>query len=122
MMDHDNHPLLTTLLKRLDTIEKTLKEVSMKPSVYHIQIEELNIHDSNLKELSFQLKSLDIHELSGSLNIGNNFGSAINRQKSQTSKKNKTNKEKSKFEKEIEVKVNNQPIPFTVEKEGENIS
>jgi len=121
-MDHDHHPLLTTVLKRLDAIEKTLKEVHMKPSIYHISIEELNIHDSNLKELSFQLKSIDINELSGSLNIGNNFGARINRQKSQTSMKNKTNKGKSKFEDEIEVKVNNQPIPFTIEKEGENIS
>lgn len=46
-----------------------------KPS-YYITIEHLQMEQPVLEQLAFRLDSLDIKELSGSLNLGNNFGSA----------------------------------------------
>lgn len=42
---------------------------------YYITIEHLQMERPVLEQLAFQLDSLDIKELSGSLNLGNNFGS-----------------------------------------------
>jgi hypothetical protein len=39
-----------------------------------IHIENLNVHDPVLENLTFRLDKLDIKELSGALNMGNNFG------------------------------------------------
>lgn len=47
----------------------------VKPS-YYITIEHLQMEQPILEQLAFRLDSLDIKELSGSLNLGNNFGSA----------------------------------------------
>jgi len=39
-----------------------------------IQIENVHIHQPVLEKLEFRLDALDIEQLSGSLNLGNNFG------------------------------------------------
>ncbi len=48
---------------------------------YHFHIEQVDIHSPKLDELKFQLDALDIEELSGSLNIGNNFTTEHKKQK-----------------------------------------
>jgi hypothetical protein len=48
---------------------------------YHFHIEHIDIHQPTMEELSFRLDELDIEELSGSLNIGNNFASPPSKRK-----------------------------------------
>lgn len=40
----------------------------------HVNVESLHVDQASLEKLIFQLDNLDIQELSGSLNLGNNFG------------------------------------------------
>jgi hypothetical protein len=76
MNDKNNNSKTTDtdlFLKKLEEIEKQLKDLKEKKVEYNITIHELHVSDPVLKELSFNLDSLDIKELSGSLNMGNNF-------------------------------------------------
>lgn len=75
--------IIDLLLKKLDELEKLVKDKNNEKTEYNITINELHISDPILKELSFQLESLDIKELSGTLNIGNNI-SPKNDQKKQS--------------------------------------
>ncbi|WAH35270.1 hypothetical protein [Alicyclobacillus dauci] len=69
------------VLQRLDRIAQVLAVVSDKVSEHKVQItiETLHVDKASLEQLSFKLDHLDIDELSGSLNLGNNFGTDINR-------------------------------------------
>lgn len=62
------------LLARLEKMEARLKELPQAKTEYHIRIDQVHIHHPALDQLTFKLDSLDIDELSGSLNLGNNFG------------------------------------------------
>jgi hypothetical protein len=68
-------------LQRLDRIAQTLAEASDKVSEHRVQItiQTLHVDKASLEQLSFKLDHLDIDELSGSLNLGNNFGADISR-------------------------------------------
>ncbi|HEX7057928.1 MAG TPA: hypothetical protein VF260_12145 [Bacilli bacterium] len=63
------------LTVKLELLERTLQSVQ-RPSEYHIHIESLTVDKPVLEQLVFRLDSLDIQEISGSLNLGNNFGTA----------------------------------------------
>lgn len=111
--DHDNdiETLLKQLIERTIRIEKKLNEVSKSSQTNHISIEHVDIHQPILKELSFRLDALDIKELSGSLNIGNNFGSRVG-----SSKEKKTEyKTQGKQERFIIININNKRIPYRIE-------
>lgn len=60
------------LERRILQLEKQLAALSERPA--HIHIETLHVHQPVLDSLTFRLDQLDIGELSGSLNLGNNFG------------------------------------------------
>lgn len=69
-----------TILKELAT---ELREINLrlnrmeeanKSKVPQISIQTVHIHQPVLKSLEFSLDALDIENLSGSLNLGNNFG------------------------------------------------
>lgn len=64
--------LLKEIFRELDKIKTELETLKEKSMHYHINIEKLDIQE--LKSLEFHLDKLDIEELSGSLNLGNNFG------------------------------------------------
>lgn len=64
--------LLREILKKIVSIEAEIEKLKSKPE-YHINIEKLDVQQ--LDNLIFQLDALDIKELSGTLNIGTNFGS-----------------------------------------------
>lgn len=64
--------LLTELYKKVQQLEKAVDILTEKSTAYNINIEKLDVQ--KLENLTFHLDSLDIDELSGSLNIGNNFG------------------------------------------------
>lgn len=62
--------LLREILKKLNCLEDEVEKLKSKPE-YHISIEKLDVQQ--LENLIFRLDALDIKELSGTLNIGNNF-------------------------------------------------
>lgn len=62
--------LLREILKKLNCLEDEVEKLKSKPE-YHINIEKLDVQQ--LENMIFRLDALDIKELSGTLNIGNNF-------------------------------------------------
>lgn len=62
--------LLREIYKKIVSIEEEVEKLKSKPE-YHINIEKLDVQQ--LENLIFRLDALDINELSGTLNIGNNF-------------------------------------------------
>ncbi|MCD5325723.1 MULTISPECIES: hypothetical protein [Pontibacillus] len=60
-------------IRRLKSNEYVPEKVTKE---YHFHIEHIDIHNPKLDDLSFRLDSLDIEELSGSLNMGNNFSNS----------------------------------------------
>lgn len=67
---HDQH--VQQLERRLRKLEEQLADLTAKHPKIHIDT--LHIHQPVLENLTFRLDQLDIKELSGSLNLGNNFG------------------------------------------------
>lgn len=60
---------------RFRRVEESLSRAEAKPPQQpHFQIENVHIHQPVLEKLEFRLDALDIEQLSGSLNLGNNFG------------------------------------------------
>jgi len=76
---------LDALKRRIELLEAELRRIKQREAesgqldrpkpTYYITIEHLQMERPVLEQLAFQLDSLDIKELSGSLNLGNNFGS-----------------------------------------------
>lgn len=64
------------LEQRLRKLEEQLADLSAKHPRIHI--DNLHVHQPVLENLTFRLDHLDIKELSGSLNLGNNFGAKPN--------------------------------------------
>lgn len=64
------------LEQRLRKLEDQLADLSAKHPRIHI--DNLHVHQPVLENLTFRLDQLDIKELSGSLNLGNNFGAKPN--------------------------------------------
>lgn len=63
---------LKEINSRLRSMEESIEQQATK--VPHISIQTVHIHQPVLKSLEFKLDELDIENLSGSLNLGNNFG------------------------------------------------
>lgn len=63
--------LLREIYKKMISLEAEVKTLKSRPE-YHINVEKLDVQQ--LENLIFQLDKLDITDLSGTLNIGNNFG------------------------------------------------
>jgi hypothetical protein len=70
MSPQDQH--VQQLERRLRKLEDELANLTAKHPKIHIDT--LHIHQPVLENLTFRLDHLDIKELSGSLNLGNNFG------------------------------------------------
>lgn len=64
------------LEQRLRKLEAELADLTAKHPRIHI--DNVHIHQPVLENLTFRLDQLDIKELSGSLNLGNNFGAKPN--------------------------------------------
>ncbi|WJH34747.1 hypothetical protein N6H14_00595 [Paenibacillus sp. CC-CFT747] len=69
--------LLKDIAARLERLEKGLESVSGRTAEYRVTIENVNVHHPVLENLTFKLDSLDIQELSGALNLGNNFSPKV---------------------------------------------
>ncbi|WP_051318182.1 hypothetical protein [Cohnella thermotolerans] len=59
---------------RFGRMEERLKRSETQPQ---IRIDNVHIHQPVLEKLEFRLDALDIEQLSGSLNLGNNFGAKM---------------------------------------------
>jgi hypothetical protein len=81
---------LQALKNKMEQMEQKLTELSHPKIEYHITIHDLNIYDSKLDDLAFNLDKLDIKELSGALNIGNNFGPKVEQKPKEGKKEEKS--------------------------------
>lgn len=59
---------------QIEELTKQLESLKSQKVEYHFHIEHINIHDPKLEKLEFHLETIDVEELSGALNIGNNIG------------------------------------------------
>lgn len=66
---------------RIEQLEKELKELKSTSLQYYINIEKVDINEPILERLIFRLDTIDIDEVSGALNLGNNFGMKVIRDK-----------------------------------------
>ncbi|UCZ53970.1 hypothetical protein LGQ02_04080 [Bacillus shivajii] len=69
--NHKPNDRIQALEQQIARLQETLQQKE-KVDVY-IEIHHLNLEHFDLADLSFRLDSLDIKELSGTLNLGNNF-------------------------------------------------
>jgi hypothetical protein len=96
MADATNHDeIKDTLKKILDRLDKLEKEVEPKSHIEegastYVHIEQMTLQ--NLEQLTFRLDKLNIKELSGALNIGNNIGLEQKNKKKKSEEKKEKNK------------------------------
>lgn len=88
--NNSDNLLLREIYKKLTSLEEEVEKLKSKPE-YHINIEKLDVQQ--LENLTFTLDTLDIKDLSGTLNIGNNFDTKKSTEKVR-SKKKKERKDK----------------------------
>lgn len=69
-----NEQLLAELKHKVKKMEQIIQNINNKSPEYHINIEKIMIENPQLDNLTFRLDKLDIKELGGALNMGNNFG------------------------------------------------
>lgn len=69
---------IAKLQEQLRKLQKPSSD-SASPVVheYHFHIQQVTIKEPTLEQLTFQLDSIDIEEVSGALNVGNNFGVSV---------------------------------------------
>ena len=76
-----NQQLLAELRDKIKKMEQTIRYINNNSPEYHINIEKITIENPQLDNLTFRLDKLDIKELGGALNMGNNFGVEVVRGK-----------------------------------------
>jgi hypothetical protein len=74
---------------RLEKLELAVDKLSQNVDIH---IENFNVNDPVLENLTFRLDKLDIKELSGALNMGNNFGVKVKENSKPKEKKKKDDK------------------------------
>ncbi|WP_079477228.1 hypothetical protein [Halobacillus salinus] len=65
------------LYQEIIDLQKQILEAQQKPIEYHLHFDHVEVNNPKLNELTFRLDELDIEELSGALNLGNNFGVSV---------------------------------------------
>ncbi len=73
---HKNSKNLTAVIEKLDHLLDMWTQLNDGTGSHrvHITVEHLQVEKASLEQLIFRLGQLDIKELSGTLSIGNNFG------------------------------------------------
>ncbi|PYI55451.1 hypothetical protein [Paenibacillus flagellatus] len=64
---------LRRLEQHIERLERTLQALANETRKQSVVVRQLHIHRPVVENVTFRLDSLDIDELSGSLNLGNNF-------------------------------------------------
>ncbi|WP_134704587.1 hypothetical protein [Ammoniphilus sp. YIM 78166] len=93
-MSEELQKLLKQIIERIERIEKQVDQLQKT----EIKVEHLTINNpviENLKDLTFRLGELNIKDLSGSLNMGNNFGVGKQAKKEEPSQQSDEKKEEA---------------------------
>ncbi|QQZ08454.1 hypothetical protein [Heyndrickxia vini] len=106
------------LSKKIYAFEKILQEKSTASIHVQIDIQDLHLKELNLEELAFHLDKLDIQDLSGMLNLGNTFSPTVHAKM----KTKKSTSKQQKKEKDIEIKINGKPTPYSIKNGKEDDS
>ncbi len=91
---HKDDRFYREMKTKLEQLEKAVDRSNQRPAEYHVSIEHLHVDRPVLEQLLFRLDRLDVDEISGSLNLGNNFGTASNRQMDERSMEDGDQQEK----------------------------
>ncbi|MFC4618617.1 hypothetical protein ACFO4N_07690 [Camelliibacillus cellulosilyticus] len=78
---------LRRLEKKIEHLEDALQKIINQGFSYDITIEELNIHDPVLENLTFRFDELDVKEVSGALNLGTTFGVNVHQKEKKKSER-----------------------------------
>jgi hypothetical protein len=124
-MQLDEKALIAILGKlngRLADVEIRLKELEKEKSSghnIHLEINELNIENFQLDQLSYFLDRIDVKSLSGMMNLGNSFYTPANKRKVQTGKKKNASEtkaaEKHSGDAGIRIFINGKETPYAME-------
>jgi predicted ribosome quality control (RQC) complex YloA/Tae2 family protein len=68
-----DNPEISKLEQKMERLEQTIQQLMKETRKQNIVVRELQIHHPVVENVTFRLDTLDIEELSGSLNLGNNF-------------------------------------------------
>ncbi|WP_222928599.1 hypothetical protein [Oceanobacillus piezotolerans] len=122
-MDSENmNNKLEELVQKINLLEKSILKQSNPPIIINVDVKDLHLNELTLEELSFHLDQLDIKEISGMLNLGNNFSPRVHpkskpkRKHPPTQEKPEQKEEEKNNLNEIQVKINDKPVPFTITK------
>lgn len=91
MVDQNLHQQLDELKKKLNQIEHLMKNSNGQGMVYFVNIENADVKGPVIDKLEYTFDKLDVKEVSGALNLGNNFGVNVE----EKSKKKEEKKPKS---------------------------
>ncbi|MDF2718650.1 MAG: hypothetical protein K0R28_5575 [Paenibacillus sp.] len=61
------------LEQKIEQLEQTMRQLASETRKQSVVVRQLHIHNPVVENVTFRLDALDIEELSGSLNLGNNF-------------------------------------------------
>lgn len=110
------------LNQRIIQLEHVVSQLS-RPVIEHVTIERVYLQNPVLERLEFGLENIDIKELSGALNLGNNFGVNVEQLKNQKQEQEKASQgvkepiqKQTEVEQQIERVVNNGTSGYTKEK------
>ena len=95
------------MVKKMEDLEKKMEQLTTlfnkmndtRQQVVHYHIKNLEIQNAQIEKLDYHLDSIGIEQLSGTLNIGNNFDA-----------KQPTPLQKPTLKRDIEVKEKNKPF------------
>lgn len=73
--------LIQQLFQKITQLEQSINQLS-KPIIEQVTIEKMIVQNPVLENIEFSLDKIDVKELSGALNIGNNIGVTVDKQKS----------------------------------------
>ncbi|TMV52170.1 hypothetical protein FE783_04290 [Paenibacillus mesophilus] len=69
-----SHEAQTSRLEqKIELLEQTVRQLASETRKQSVVVRQLHIHHPVVENVTFRLDALDIEELSGSLNLGNNF-------------------------------------------------
>ena len=78
------------LEEKIEQLEQTVRHLAKETRKQNVVVRQLHIHHPVLENVTFRLDALDIEELSGSLNLGNNFDVQLDPESLFRGGKNKT--------------------------------
>lgn len=107
---------LEGIQQKIIRLEESFQNIKKTSITVQIDVKDLHLTELNLDELAFHLDKLNIHDLSGVLNLGNNFSSKMHNKKktNSTPARNTGGREGNERTKgKIEIIINGKSLPYT---------